>query len=178
MIKRIVDINMLQSQYSLEDFLLLSEHKPEQHIELLGFVINPIFARSSRFLIKEVLRQLNATCVYYNLELKAPIPDVLSEFVQVQPRAQFDVPASLSTELAATDSDGCDTATSSITPAADRALFFLTRKLIAEPKIVDCQSPLAALSFARAPRPPFSLAVPPSAPPALHTWLHSPQSPL
>lgn len=132
LIKRVVDIEKLQSQYSLEDFLLMSEHREDQHIELLGFVINPIFARSSRFLLKEVLRQMGATCVYYNLEQSAPMPDVLSEFVQVQPRAQLQIPASLSAELACDHPDE-----SPIAPAADRALFFLTRKLISEPKIVN-----------------------------------------
>jgi len=135
LVRPAVDVSELQSQYQLEDFILMTEHKPAGHVELLTFVINPIFARSSRHVLREALRQLGASCVYYRLHPAAPIPDVLLEFVQVKPRAQITVPDRLKAELVA-DGSLVD-ASAPLCPSATSSLFFLTRKLISEPKIVN-----------------------------------------
>ena len=80
------DAAALQSAYALEDFVLFPEHKPEHHMQMRSFVLNPIFARSSRYVLKEVFRQLRRSCLYFTLLPDAPLPDVLGEFVQVKPR--------------------------------------------------------------------------------------------
>ena len=50
------DAAALQSRYTLEDFILFPEHQPSHHMALQTFVLNPIFQRSSRFVLKEVRR--------------------------------------------------------------------------------------------------------------------------
>ena len=77
-----VEIGLLQSQYMLEDFILFAEHQPEHHVELLTFVLNPIFSTSSRFVLKEAFRLMRASCLYLRLAPSTPIPGILSELVQ------------------------------------------------------------------------------------------------
>ena len=133
LVKSTIDAAALQGLYALEDFILFTEHKPSQHFELKTFVVNPIFGRSSRFLLKEVFRLLKKSCLYLRLHPTTPLPEVLGEFVQVRPRRQITVSPSLGAEVA----DLRGEAEYARPVGADGALFFLTRKLISEPKIVN-----------------------------------------
>ena len=132
LVKSTIDASELQGLYALEDFILFTEHKPSQHFELKTFVVNPIFGRSSRFMLKEVFRLLKKSCLYLRLYPSTPLPEVLGEFVQVRPRRQITVSPSLAAEVADLRGEAEYTR-----PTADGALFFLTRKLISEPKIVN-----------------------------------------
>jgi hypothetical protein len=133
-----VDVASVQSLYRLEDFVLLAEHEPRQHVELHTFVLNPIFAASSRFLLREVMRLHSATCIYYKIEYETPVPDVLKEFVQLTPRPQVALPPELSEELtasaAAAGEEPRDAGPGSF---ASHALFLVTRKTMTEPKVVN-----------------------------------------
>ncbi|CAF3435054.1 unnamed protein product [Rotaria socialis] len=59
------NIDYLRSQYNIEDFIYFDLHKRSDHIHLYHFVINPIFAYMTKLFMKEVLRKVNKTCVYY-----------------------------------------------------------------------------------------------------------------
>ncbi|CAF1621244.1 unnamed protein product, partial [Adineta ricciae] len=59
------NIDYLRSQYNVEDFVYFNLHKRSDHIHLYHFVINPIFAYMTRLFLKEILRKINKTCVYY-----------------------------------------------------------------------------------------------------------------
>ncbi|CAF0926188.1 unnamed protein product [Rotaria sp. Silwood1] len=59
------NIDYLRSQYNIEDFIYFNLHKRNDHIHLYHFVINPIFAYMTKIFIKEVLRKINKTCIYY-----------------------------------------------------------------------------------------------------------------
>lgn len=133
-----VDVAKVQSLYRLEDFVLLAEHEPRQHVELHTFVLNPIFAASSRFLLREVMRLHSATCIYYGIKDDTPVPDVLKEFVQLTPRPQVAVPAELTDELmASAAAAGEEPEDASPYSFASHALFLLTRKMMSEPKVVN-----------------------------------------
>ena len=93
------DAAALQSAYALEDYVLFPEHKPEHHMQMRSFVINPIFTRSGRYVLKECFRQLKRSCLYFSLLPDAPLPDVLAEFVQVKPRRQVMLSPHLAAEL-------------------------------------------------------------------------------
>ena len=127
-----VDVPSVQSLYRLEDFILLAEHEPRQHIELQTFVLNPIFSASSRFLLREVMRMRMASCIYYKITPETPVPDVLREFVQLKPRPQVCVPPSIQREL---EDDGEVQVPSGT--FARHALFLITRKMIGEPKSIN-----------------------------------------
>lgn len=83
LLDRECEVGTLASQYALEDFILFSEHRREGHAMLRAFVVNPIFARYSRFVLREVFRLQQISCVYFKLLPHSTIPSVLHEFVQV-----------------------------------------------------------------------------------------------
>lgn len=128
-------VQTLQSQYGLEDFILFTEHKAEHHVMLKTFVVNPIFSRQSRFILKEIFRQLQSSCMYFKLQPQSLIPPVLNEFVQVKPRRRPISSPALDEELAE-QSAQFGKPPRDVLPA-DGALYFLTRKLISEPKIIS-----------------------------------------
>jgi len=115
-----LDVDAMRSLYKLEDLILFAEHRARQGIELLAFVINPIFAAASRFVLREAMRLQGASCLYYRTRRGVPVPDALAQFVQVGPRSQQVVH----------ETDASDAAE---TPGA---LYLLTRKLMSEPKMV------------------------------------------
>ncbi|UJR28415.1 hypothetical protein I4U23_009655 [Adineta vaga] len=59
------NVDYLRSQYNVEDFIYFNLHKRNDHIHLYHFVINPIFAYMTRLFLKEILRKINKTCVFY-----------------------------------------------------------------------------------------------------------------
>ncbi len=61
----IKNIDYLRSQYNLEDFIYFNLHKRNDHIHLYHFVINPIFAFMTKIFLKEILRKINKTSIYY-----------------------------------------------------------------------------------------------------------------
>lgn len=126
-----VDVESLKRHYSLEDYILFSEHDSSAHAQLEHFVINPVFHSSSRFVLKEVFRRARKSVLYLQLRHDAPLPDIAAQFVEVRPRRQIQLPqhlarAARADALALGGSDGAP---------PDSALLFLTRKLISEPKI-------------------------------------------
>jgi len=129
------NVTELQAQYALEDFVLFSEHSADAHAYLDAFVVNPIFARNSRWVLKEVFRQHKRSCLYLKLKDKQPVPTVLSEFVQCKPRRLVEPSPALLSELnEQREQLGLPPRHSE---PADRPCYFLTRKLLSEPKIVN-----------------------------------------
>jgi len=59
------NIDYLRSQYNLEEFIYFTLHRRNDHIHLFHFVINPIFAFMTKIFIKEVLRKVKKTSIYY-----------------------------------------------------------------------------------------------------------------
>ena len=128
-------VQTLQSQYGLEDFILFTEHAPEHHTMLHSFVVNPIFSRQSRFILKEIFRQSHCSCMYFKLQPHSMIPAVLNEFVQVKPRRRPITSPALDEELAE-QREQFGQPPRDVHPA-ESPLYFLSRKLISEPKIVS-----------------------------------------
>ncbi|KAJ1620362.1 hypothetical protein T492DRAFT_1078537 [Pavlovales sp. CCMP2436] len=133
-----VDVAGLKLHYCLEDYILFSEHRADGHAQLEQLLINPLFAASTRFVLKELFRKARKSVLYMQLRHDVPVPDVTREFVQVKPRRQIQLPPhlALAAARAAHERGGGD-----VPP--DCALYFLTRKLISEPKIQNNVSLIA-----------------------------------
>jgi len=129
------DVASLQAQYALEDFILFSEHPKEAHAKLTSFIVNPIFMRNARWLFKEIFRQHKRSCLYLQLAPNAPIPSVLNEFVQSKPRRTIQQSDKLLEELDAQRAQ-LELPSRPRTEAGG-SLYFLTRKLLSEPKIIN-----------------------------------------
>ena len=130
-----LDVTDLQARYALEDFVLFSEHPHNAHAILHTSVLSPIFARNARWVLKEVFRQHKCACLYIKLRQGDPIPTVLTEFVQSKPRKLVEHCPGMLAELDAQRKQ------LELPPRpraiADGSLYFLTRKLLSEPKIVN-----------------------------------------
>ena len=131
-----VDVAQLRTHYALEDFILFSEHRADAHSMLLGLVLNPIFMQCQRYVLREVFRQHKKSCVYLQLAKgHAVVPTVLPEFVQAKPRRQVSTSPVLIAEL---NKQRAQLALP-MRPSkpADGSVYFLTRKLLSEPKIIN-----------------------------------------
>jgi hypothetical protein len=53
---------------------------------LLFSTINPIFEKSTRFFLKEVLRLSGKTCLYFEVQSKTVIPTIFHELIHVRSR--------------------------------------------------------------------------------------------
>jgi hypothetical protein len=48
--------------------------------------LNPLFQKSVRFIIKEILRLSNKTCFYFETHERSLLPDIFNEFYLVRSR--------------------------------------------------------------------------------------------
>ncbi len=64
-VRQEADIEYLRSSYNIEDFILYTHHKREEHGHINHFAIIPIFTFLTKYFIREILRKSNKTCLYY-----------------------------------------------------------------------------------------------------------------
>jgi len=126
----------------------LSEHDRKGHTRLCYSVINPIFEKSTRFMLKELLRLAGKTCLYFEIQNRTVIPTIFHELVHIRSRRfphfldrKWDheryIPPKESNEddqraipMDGADRDPLDEAESAF------ALCFSTKRLLSEPKII------------------------------------------
>ena len=68
MISKDVNLDYYISHFHIQDQILLTEHERKGHSRLVYSVINPIFEKSTRFFLKEVLRLSGKTCMYFEVQ--------------------------------------------------------------------------------------------------------------
>lgn len=81
-----VNLDYYKSHFHVQDSILLQEHERKGHTRLLFSVINPIFERSTRFIIKELMRLSANTCLYFEIHDRTVIPTIFHELVHVRSR--------------------------------------------------------------------------------------------
>ena len=62
-----VNLEYYKSHFHIQDSILLNEHERKAHTRLIYSVINPIFERSTRYILKELLRLTANTCLYFEI---------------------------------------------------------------------------------------------------------------
>jgi len=82
------DVNLpyYQSHFHIQDYILLREHQRTQHKRIVTFVINPIFEKYSRFVLREALRLTAASAFYMELSESTAIPSLVNELIFVKSR--------------------------------------------------------------------------------------------
>jgi hypothetical protein len=55
------------SHFFVQDQLILSEHPPASHSKLIHAILNPLFTKSTRYILREVMRLANKTCLYFEV---------------------------------------------------------------------------------------------------------------
>jgi predicted acetyltransferase len=81
-----VNLNYYKSHFHIQDAILLSEHERKAHSRLIHAVINPIFVKSTRFMLKELLRLSANTCLYFEIHDTTVIPTIFNELIHVRLR--------------------------------------------------------------------------------------------
>jgi hypothetical protein len=142
-----VNLDYYKSHFHIQDAVLLNEHERKAHTRLIFSVINPIFERSTRFILKELMRLSANTCMYFEIHDKTIIPTIFHELVHVRSRRfphfldkKWDheryIPTitqgqqNESTHIDGKERDPQDEIESPF------ALCFTTKRLLSEPKIV------------------------------------------
>ena len=64
----------------------MGEHDKKGHSRLVYSIINPIFERSTRFMLKELLRLSNKTALYFEITPSTIIPTIFHELVHIRSR--------------------------------------------------------------------------------------------
>jgi hypothetical protein len=81
-----VNLEYYKSHFHIQDAVLLNEHERKAHTKLIFSIINPIFERSTRFILKELLRLSGNTCMYFEIHDQTVIPTIFNELVHVRSR--------------------------------------------------------------------------------------------
>ena len=139
-----VNLEYYRSHFHIQDSILLNEHDRRGHTRIIHSVVNPIYERSTRFCLKEVLRLSGKACLYFEISNFTVIPQIFHELINVRtrrfprflkrkldndrsPREKIDASKS---DMDMADRDPYDADESAF------ALWFTTRRLLSEPKIV------------------------------------------
>lgn len=86
LLSRDVNLEYYRSHFHIEDFLSLAEHSRNSHTRLMNFLINPIFLKAQRQILREVLRLTAKTCLFFEVHNLTVIPDVFHELLHVRSR--------------------------------------------------------------------------------------------
>lgn len=138
-----VNLRYYQSHFHIEEHMLLNEHRRESHTRLLHEIINPIFLKCQNLMIRDIMRLMNKTCMYFEIHDLTIIPDIFNDLLYARARKfphflnkPWDHEKALTNEsdgLAC--QDGGDRKHQD-EKESDFALSFVTKKHLSEPKIV------------------------------------------
>lgn len=81
-----VNLDYYASHFCIQDHIVLSEHPKDSHTKLLHAILNPLFSKYTRFILKEILRLTNKTCLYFETHEKTLLPDIFQELHMVRAR--------------------------------------------------------------------------------------------
>ena len=86
LISKDVNLDYYVSHFHVQDQILMAEHDRKGHSRLVYSIINPIFEKSTRFLLKELLRLSDKTSLYFEVQTKTVIPTIFHELVHIRSR--------------------------------------------------------------------------------------------
>ena len=55
-------------------------------MKLLHSALNPLLIKETRFVLKEIMRLMDKTCLYFEVHKRSVLPDIFNEFVFVRAR--------------------------------------------------------------------------------------------
>jgi hypothetical protein len=86
LISKDVNLDYYVSHFHVQDQILMAEHDKKGHARLVYSIINPIFEKSTRYMMKELLRLSDKTCLYFEIQTKTVIPTIFHELVHIRSR--------------------------------------------------------------------------------------------
>ncbi len=85
-ISKNVNLDYYISHFCVQDHIILKEYPKEKHSRLIHAVLNPVFQKCSRFILREVLRLADKACIYFESHDKTLVPEIFNEFCLVRAR--------------------------------------------------------------------------------------------
>ena len=86
LVSKDVNIRYYQSHFDIEEYIIINEHSRESHTRLYYALLNPIFLKCQRLIIKDILRLMNKTCMYFEIYDLTVIPTIFNEFFYARAR--------------------------------------------------------------------------------------------
>lgn len=85
-ISKNVNLDYYISHFFVQDHIILDQHPRDSHSKLIHGILNPLFTKSIRYILREILRLSNKTCLYFEVHERTLLPDIFHEFVLVRSR--------------------------------------------------------------------------------------------
>ena len=125
------EIEYIRARYNIEEYIYYNYHRQQEHGHMHFCIVNPVFQRHVKFILKEVLRQSHKTCLYYPLypsySDSHSAMSVINAMIPVRPRRQITYPL---------EQLGGNAPSTRITTGQEPCvLYHFNRKLTLEPKI-------------------------------------------
>jgi hypothetical protein len=79
------DTQWLRSNYQIDKFIDYDHHRTKALAFVTDWVVNPVFSRWSRYMLREVMRDYQKTALFYQTA-GIPCSEILEEMVPVSPR--------------------------------------------------------------------------------------------
>lgn len=86
LVSKDVNIKYYQSHFDIEEYIIMDEHPRTNHTRLYTALLNPIFLKCQRLIIKDILRLMNKTCMYFEIYDMTVIPTIFNEFLYARSR--------------------------------------------------------------------------------------------
>jgi hypothetical protein len=81
-----VNLEYYISHFHIQDQILIAEQDRKSHSRLIHSCVNPIFEKSTRTILKELLRLTQKTCLYFEVQEDTIIPPIFHDLVHIRSR--------------------------------------------------------------------------------------------
>jgi hypothetical protein len=85
-ISKNVNLDYYISHFFVQDHIILDQHPRDSHSKLIHAILNPLFTKAIRYILREIMRLANKTCLYFEVHERTLLPDIFHEFVVVRSR--------------------------------------------------------------------------------------------
>ena len=81
-----MNLDYYVSHFFVQDHIILDKHPRDKHGKIVYAFINRLFIKNDRFVLKEIMRLTNKTCLYFEVHNRTLLPDIFHEFTPLRMR--------------------------------------------------------------------------------------------
>ena len=136
-----VNLKYYESHFHIQEHIILDQHDRSGHTKLYHAIVNPVFLSCQNLILKDILRLMNKTCLYFEIHDMTVMPDIFNHLIYTRsrrfphflekpwdhekdPSQIFKDPSRIDAERNYQDEK-----------ESDFALCFITKKQLSEPKV-------------------------------------------
>ena len=122
------DIVWMRCNYHLDEVINFDRHRLRAQAQITNFVINPVYSKWTRYIIREVMRKCMKTVLYYHNPVDdVPPSEILEELIAVPPRRRMQPNLGTSLPMIEKPSSNCVN--------VESPLMYITKRQITELKV-------------------------------------------